>query len=81
MATLTIRNLPEDLVTRLKRTAARRERSMEQEVRELLFERYATRRALIARIRQRWSELPPSEANEVDAWLVASRDGDNADGV
>ena len=40
MATLTIRNVPEDVVARLKKVAANKGHSMEQEVRELLRTRF-----------------------------------------
>jgi plasmid stability protein len=81
MATLTIRNLPEDLVARLKRLATKRARSMEQEVRELLLERYGTQREIMRRVRERWAELPPSAADEVDAWIARTRREAGADGV
>ena len=74
MATLTIRNLPQALVRRLKRVAAANGRSMEQEVRELLRERYMSRRQLLRRIRDGWSELPETSAAEVDAWIETGRE-------
>ncbi len=43
MATLTIRNVPEDVVARLKKVAANKGYSMEQEVRELLRTRFPAR--------------------------------------
>lgn len=43
MATLTIRNVPEDVVARLEKVAANKGRSMEQEVRELLRTRFPVR--------------------------------------
>ena len=43
MATLTIRNVPEDVVARLEKVAANKGRSMEQEVRELLMTRFPER--------------------------------------
>jgi plasmid stability protein len=44
MPTLTIRKVPGAVIERLKRAAARRGRSMEQEVRELLEQPHAVRR-------------------------------------
>lgn len=73
MATVTIRNLPEDLVERIKEQARRHRRSMEQELRELLEQRYATRRDAAERIRERWSDDGRPSAGEVDAWLREAR--------
>jgi plasmid stability protein len=43
MATLTIRNLPEDIRDQMRREAAERGRSMEEEARQALAERYRKR--------------------------------------
>src|SRR5438105_11620552 len=43
MATLTIRNLPEDVRDQLRREAAQHRRSMEEEARQALAERYRNR--------------------------------------
>ena len=43
MATLTIRDVPDDVVARLKKVAAHKGYSMEQEVRELLRTRFPAR--------------------------------------
>ena len=43
MATLTIRNLPEDVRDQLRREAAEHRRSMEEEARQALAERYRNR--------------------------------------
>ncbi len=74
MATLTIRNLDEDLVERLKSTAARRGRSMEQEVRELLEQRYAARPDVLARVEQRWQQYPKATADEIASWIGEGRE-------
>ncbi|MGO0308252.1 FitA-like ribbon-helix-helix domain-containing protein [Endozoicomonas acroporae] len=58
MATLTIRNLPDELIERLKASAKAGNRSMEQEVRELLEARYQKKSDLIIAIRNSWKELP-----------------------
>lgn len=73
MATLTIRNLPDDVVARLKAVARVRGRSMEQEVRSLLESRYAPRKAALSRIRARWPDLPPTSAEEVETWIEEGR--------
>ena len=73
MATLTIRNLTETMVTRIKARARRRGVSMEQEVRDLLESRYAPRDQVLARVRERWDELPPASAREIDRWREIGR--------
>jgi plasmid stability protein len=73
MATLTIRNLPDKLVERLKESAARRSHSMEQEVRELIEARYAPRIDVLARIEERWQRLPKASAKEIRNWVREGR--------
>ena len=73
MATLTIRNLPDDLIERLKTAAQRSGRSMEAEVRELLRRKYAARSAIARRIRERWSELPDTSSGEAKQWRDTRR--------
>ena len=73
MATLTIRDLPDELVERLKSVARSHGHSMEQEVRSLLEARYAPRATVIARIQDRWAELPEIQAEDLDAWLAEGR--------
>jgi len=73
MATITVRDLPEDLVGRIKETAARNSRSMEQEVRQLLQERFARRQDLLARIRERPPDFPRVPASEIRKWIAAGR--------
>ena len=74
MAALTIRNLPDAVVERLKKTARTNGRSMEQEVRELLEERYAARNEITARIRKRWKTFPVTASDEVESWRETGRD-------
>ena len=73
MATLTIRNVPEDLVARLKRAAADNGRSMEQEVRELLKTRYLSKEAAIASMRESWKTMLPTSRELADTWLEDTR--------
>lgn len=73
MATLTIRNLPDDLVDRLKDTAARHGRSMEQEVRLLLEIRYAKRPELLDRIRECWDVAVAPTSDEIQNWRRVGR--------
>lgn len=73
MATLTIRNLPDDVVSRIKATAQRRGHSMEQEVRLLLSARFASRDEVLDRVRRRWDGLSAPSADEVDRWRTTGR--------
>ena len=73
MATLTIRNLSDDLIERLKASAKASNRSMEQEVRELLEARYQEKKQLIKSIKQSWDELPETSAQTMDAWRQEGR--------
>ena len=73
MATLTIRNLPDDLIERVKASAAHHGCSMEQELRDLLQNRYARRSEVLARIRTRWKDLPATEAQELATWREEGR--------
>lgn len=78
MATLRIRNLPPEIMTRLKERARQYGRSMEQEAREILGQRLAARSELLSEMRARWAEVksPPS-ASDVNAWIAAGRRGKN----
>ncbi|HEY3778169.1 MAG TPA: Arc family DNA-binding protein [Rhizomicrobium sp.] len=78
MATLTIRNLPEDVRDQLRREAAEHRRSMEEEARQTLAERYRKRlspKEIIRRLHRlnsdsssgRRTKMPASES------LIASR--------
>jgi len=73
MATLTVRNLPDDLVDRLKEAAARHGRSMEQEVRLLLQTRYAARADLLESIRRQWNDDDAPTPDEVREWRDTGR--------
>jgi len=74
MPTLTIRNVPAKVVRSLKSLARRRQRSMEQEVRELIEGHVAERRSVIEQIEAGWSrQTRRPTADEVDAWIRAGR--------
>jgi plasmid stability protein len=73
MATITIRGLPDEIVERVKAAAERNRRSMEQELRELIADRYARRETVLARVSRRWRELPDLTAEEVDDWIETGR--------
>ena len=73
MATLTIRNVPDEVVAHLKKVAANKGHSMEQELRELLKTRYPSRAEVLDRVEQRWETLPPVSAEEIDQWIAEAR--------
>lgn len=73
MVAITIRNLPDTVVERLKKTAHLNGRSMEQEVRNLLEERYASRFEVTTRIRKRWENLPETLPKDIEVWRETGR--------
>jgi plasmid stability protein len=74
MSTITVRNVPPKVVQALKALARRHNRSMEQEVRDLLEGYVVERRAILDQIEAGWQRQTrrPSVA-EVDAWLAVGR--------
>ena len=56
MATITVRNVPPKVVQSLKALAKRHNRSMEQEVRDLLEGYVAERRAVLDQIEAGWQQ-------------------------
>lgn len=73
MATITISNVPDELVNRIKRLAEQKGISMEQEVRALLQSRYVQRGTVIERIRQRWETLPVQSKSQLQDWKEQGR--------
>jgi plasmid stability protein len=73
VATLTIRNLSVDLLSRIRKAATSHRRSIGQEVRELLEERYGDRSRVLASIRKRLKALPGPSAKEIDRWIAEGR--------
>jgi plasmid stability protein len=74
MPTLTIRNVPDQLVKSLKALARSRRHSMEQELRELLEAHLAERRSVLAQIEAGWTrQTRRPTAKEVDAWIGFGR--------
>ena len=71
MPTITVRNVPPRVVQSLKALARRHNRSMEQEVRELL-EGYVTEReAILDQIEAGWqAQSRRPTADEIDAWMA-----------
>lgn len=73
MANLTIRNLPKDLVERIRAAAVRRGHSMEQEVRETLAARYPSRDSVVERIGRRTVGFPVIGDGEIASWIHSGR--------
>jgi hypothetical protein len=74
MATLTIRNLPPDLVRSLKELAQLHHRSMEQEVRELIELHVGDRLSAISQIESSWGSPAHSPSpDEIEAWIKMGR--------
>jgi plasmid stability protein len=74
MATLTIRNVRPAVVKSLKALARGNQRSMEQQVRELLEDYVAERRSVLEQIEAGWAAQPRRPtAQQVDNWIGAGR--------
>ncbi len=74
MATLTIRNVRPGVVKSLKSLAKKRQRSMEQEVREMIEEHVAGRGSILAQIEAAWArQRRRPTAKQVDSWIKAGR--------
>jgi plasmid stability protein len=74
MPTLTIRNVPDQLVRSLKALARSRRHSMEQELRELLEVHLAERWSVVAQIEAGWArQTRRPTTKEIDAWIGFGR--------
>ncbi len=74
MPTITVRNVPPKVVQSLKALAKRHNRSMEQEVRDLLEGYVVERRAILDQIEAGWQRhTRRPTAAEVDAWMAVGR--------
>ena len=74
MPTITVRNVPPRVVQSLKALARRHNRSMEQEVRELIEGYVAERRAVLDQIQAGWhKQTRRPTATEIDAWMGVGR--------
>jgi plasmid stability protein len=75
MASITIRNLPSDIVESLKSLAADNGRSMEQEAREILAARLIPRHRLLDEIQAKWMQFASPSAQDVQEWIDSGRRG------
>ena len=74
VATITVRNIPDEVVEMIKSRAKRNRRSMEQEVRSILSGAVHDREAAMKRIKALWKKQnKPISKEEVDAWLKRAR--------
>ncbi len=74
-ATLTIRDVPARVVKSLKRLAGRQNKSMEQQVRDILEQHVAERDSVVKQIEASWARQPRRpEPSEIDAWITGSRE-------
>jgi plasmid stability protein len=74
MPTITVRKIPAKVIQSLKALARRHNRSMEQEVRDLIEGYVAERRAVLDQIEAGWhKQTRRPTAAEVDTWMGIGR--------
>jgi plasmid stability protein len=74
MATLTIRNMPDKVVRSLKALAEKNQRSMEQEIRDILEEQAGDRMSALQQIAKSWGrQSRRPRVKEVDNWTRPGR--------
>ena len=74
MPTITVRNVPAKVMQSLKALARRHNRSMEQEVRDLIEGYVVERRSVLDQIEAGWSkQTRRPTAMEIDAWMGMGR--------
>jgi plasmid stability protein len=74
VATLTIRNVSQRVVRRLKTLAKRHNTSMEQVVRDLLEEYASERSSVLKQVEASWKrQARRPSAQEIDTWITAGR--------
>jgi plasmid stability protein len=74
MPTITVRNVPAKVVQTLKALARRHNRSMEQEVRNLLEGYVVERRAVLDQVEAGWNkQARRPTSSEIDAWMGVGR--------
>jgi plasmid stability protein len=75
MATITVRNIPDEVIEMIKNRARRNKRSMEQEVRSILSGVVHDRERAMKRIESLWrKQKRPIPREEIDEWLRRARD-------
>ena len=78
MATITIRNISDEVVEMIKSRARHNRRSMEQEVRSILAGAVHDRERAMKRIESLWKKQKrPIPREEIDEWLRGARSRDD----
>jgi plasmid stability protein len=79
MATITVRNIPEEVITLIKNRARCNKRSMEQEIRTILSEVVLDRERAMKRIESLWQRQKRLiSKEEIDSWLRKARQNENS---
>ena len=79
MATITVRNIPDEVIVMIKNRARRNRRSMEQEVRSILSGVVHDRERAMNRIVSLWTkQKKPVSREEIDEWLRRARRPENS---
>lgn len=73
MSTITIRNLPEEIVERMKSSASKHGVSMEKEIRDTLKTHYMIKEEVVQRVRERQLEYPQPDAKDIEKWIDKGR--------
>jgi plasmid stability protein len=74
MATITVRNIPDEVIEMIKNRARHNKRSMEQEVRSILSDVVHDRERAMRRIESLWGKQKrPIPKEEIDKWLRRAR--------
>ena len=74
-ATLTIRDVPARVVKGLKSLARRQNKSMEQEVRDILEQHVTERASVLKQIEASWAQqMRRPEPREIEAWIASGRE-------
>jgi plasmid stability protein len=74
-STLTIRHVPARVVRTLKRLAERQQKSMEQEVRDILAQHVAERASVLKQIEASWAnQTRRPQPDEIEAWIGSGRE-------
>lgn len=75
VATITVRGVPLRVVKGLKAMARRANRSMEQEVRELLEEHVAERASILRQLESSWArQSRRATPEELEEWIASGRE-------
>ena len=78
MATITVRNIPDEVIGMIKDRARNNRRSMEQEVRSILSSVVHDREQAMRRIESLWKKQKrPIDREEIDEWLGRAREREN----